>query len=255
MPAALLLVIRLFELTPTTLKGCSFCSIYLSSSQWGKKEKEKLHSWEYSEPKNIQECTRGNSHQHEVNKHPNYWLHAAHRTPGNSANSFLLRHWTADSMLYLASSVLMNNALISTVASILEELGSQMSSGPPIVWTLGLWQALLKIWQGKHCRVGNATTSSNFGKKTARIVTSRREHVMLMEYSLPIAVSDLVLYVRFVGNIIQVHKYTIKGFWGRIIVQGLKSMWLQIGHHDKQMESVPTTTEFRQRLWQIWVSP
>lgn len=49
-------------------------------------------------------------------------------------------------------------------------------------------------------------------EKTARIVTSRREHVMLMEYSLPSAVSGLVLYVRFVGNITQVHTYTIKGF-------------------------------------------
>ena len=61
-------------------------------------------------------------------------------------------------MLYLASSVLMNNALISTAASIPGELGSQMSSGPPVVWTLGLRQTLIK----------NPRRALQRGKATAR---------------------------------------------------------------------------------------
>lgn len=150
----MLCVTSLADLTPTAQKVVP--SVLCLSWMVSRREWKSSTAGKTVIPKIYKRRTRGNSHQHKVNKHPDYWLHAAHRTLGISANFFPLVRWATDSMLYFASSVLMNNALINTAANILLEPRSQMSSGPPIVLTLGQRQTR-KINTRLHCRMGNSS--------------------------------------------------------------------------------------------------
>lgn len=163
-------------------------------------------------------------------------------------------------MLYLASSVLMNNALISTAASIPGELGSQMSSGPPVVWTLGLRQTLIKKSEAStaegqgHCKV--LVTFPAFWKMNANQLC----HSSILKHNF--STVFISKWQCWQGELPSetcreiAHKHIQRqGFWGETMFRGLKSTWLQMGHRDQQMERVPSTTEFRGWLWQIWMSP